>query len=420
MAQASRFKFTKTTLEKLPAPDSGRDTHYDTEVPKLALRVTAAGGKTFYVIKREGAGMFWLKLGTFPDMSVENARKAAEAEIGKFSTGNNPVVARRAEKLTPTLEDAFDQYMTLHAIPKGRKRTEDVRAIWERCIGRMPVTERKKHGRPRAKHPAGVDWSARKLDEVTAPEVRRLHAAIGTTHQRMANSALEVLRTVYARAIEFGYPGQNPARGITPFAKNKRDRFIQADEMPAFFQALAADTSEDFKHFVLLALLTGARRTNVLSARWQDVDLHSNVWRIPDTKNGEPLTLPLVPEAVEIFQARKPKREGFVFPAESATGHLTPPKKRWQALGQRAGVADLRIHDLRRSMGSWQAIQGASLVVIGRSLGHKSPDATAIYARLTIDPVRASMNAATDAMLVAGNLKQPAKVATLPRKRARA
>ena len=98
MAQASRFRFTKTTIEKLPAPDSGRDNHYDTDVPKLALRITAAGGKTFYVIKREGSGMFWLKLGTFPDMSVENARRAAEAELGKFSTGNNPVKARAAAR----------------------------------------------------------------------------------------------------------------------------------------------------------------------------------------------------------------------------------------------------------------------------------------------------------------------------------
>jgi len=428
VAQANRFRFTKTGIEKLVAPDVGRDTHYDTDVPKLALRITAAGTKTFYVIKREGAGMFWLKLGTFPDMSVENARKAAEAELGKFSTGNNPVKARRVERARLTLEDAFEQYMALHAIPKGRKRIDDTRAIWERCIGRMPEAERKKHGRPRAKHPAGVDWSGKYLDEITTPDIRRLHAAIAATRKQMpdgsegppqrimANSALEVLRTVYARAIEFGYPGENPARGITPFAKHKRDRFIQSDELPAFFTALAADTSDDFKHFVLLSLLTGARRTNVLSARWQDVDLIAKTWRIPDTKSGEPLLLPLVPEAIEIFEARKPKREGFVFPAESKTGHIAPPKKRWQALAKRAGVADLRIHDLRRSLGSWQAIGGASLVVIGRSLGHKSPDATAIYARLSMDPVRASMNAATDAMLVAGKLKKPAEVTQITEK----
>ncbi|MBK8306164.1 MAG: site-specific integrase [Gammaproteobacteria bacterium] len=248
--------------------------------------------------------------------------------------------------------------------------------------------------------------------------MRKLHANIGRTHQVLANRTLEVLRAVYGSAIEYGYTGSNPATGIKPFRKNKRDRFIQAGELPDFFSALATDTSEDFKHFVLLSLLTGARRPHVLSARWQDVDLAGKPWRIPDPKGGEPLLLPLVPEAVEIFEARKPRREGFVFPADSATGHITPPKQRWRALAQRAGTPDLRIHDLRRSLGSWQAIGGASLVVIGRSLGHKSPDATAIYARLSMDPVRASMNAATDAMLVAGKVKKSANVTAIGKAKA--
>ncbi len=433
MARASRFRFSKGALERLPPAVSGRDTYYDLDVPKLALRVTSAGAKTFYVITRDRTGeqskMFWLKIGTFPDCTVENARKLATVELGKFSAGDNPVITKRKALARLTLEQAFEQYMELHAIPKGRKRVDDFRAIWERCIGRMPATERKRHGRARTKHPAGVDWSARYLDEITSADVRRLHAQIGATrktlpdgsegpHQRvMANSALEVLRSVYQRAIEYGYQGDNPASGIRKFQKNKRDRFIQSAELPAFFAALGEDTSEDFKHFVLLALLTGARRTNVLSARWQDINLAEGTWRIPDTKGGEPLLLPLVPEAVEILKQRSPKREGYVFPAESKSGHMTPPKKRWQALAKRAGVADIRIHDLRRSLGSWQAIGGASLVVIGRTLGHKSPDATAIYARLSMDPVRAAMESATSAMLVAGGIKAPVKVMPIRRKR---
>jgi integrase len=350
-------------------------------------------------------------------------------ELGKFSAGDNPVITKRKERARLTLEQAFEQYMELHAVPKGCKRVDDFRAIWERCIGRMPATERKRHGRARTKHPAGVDWSARYLDEIPSADVRRLHAQIGATrktlpdgsegpHQRvMANSALEVLRSVYQRAIEYGYQGENPASGIGKFKKNKRDRFIQSAELPTFFAALGEDTSEDFKHFVLLALLTGARRTNVLSARWQDINLAEGTWRIPDTKSGEPLLLPLVPEAVEILKQRNPKREGYVFPAESKSGHMTPPKKRWQALAKRAGAEDIRIHDLRRSLGSWQARVGASLVVIGRTLGHKSPESTAIYARLSMEPVRAAMESATSAMLVAGGIKAPVEVTPIRRKR---
>lgn len=410
---ANRIRFKKEVLEALPAPEKGRSTYYDDQVQKLAVRVTSAGTKTFYVITRDGDSVAWLKLDTFPNMTVEIARKEAQKHLGDFAKGASPVKAKRIEKQRLTLGQAFDNYQTLYAVPRGIKTADDTRMIWERCIGTMPDEPAKKHGRKREKHPAGVDWSNRKIDEISGAEVRTLHAEIGTTTPVLANRVVEIIGTIYARASEWGYTGINPAKDIRPFKEVKRDRFIQADELPAFFSALADDTSEDFKHFVLLCLLTGARRINVLSAQWQEINLASAVWRIPDSKNGDPVVVALVPEAVEILKARDPdgeKKTGFVFPADSKTGYLSPPAKRWQALLKRAGMADFRIHDLRRSLGSWQAISGASLAIIGKSLGHKSADATLIYARLSMDPVRASVNTATTAMLQAAGVKKTAQV----------
>ena len=400
-----------------------RATFYDTDVPKLAVRLTAAGGRTFYVVKRDAAGMVWVKLGTFPDMTPEGARKAAQLVLAEFAKGINPATAKREERQKQTLGEAYTQYCDLHLKPQGAKTTADIQAMWERCLGPMPDEPAKKHGRKRTKHPAGVDWSKRKLDAIDNPAARTLHANIGTTHPTMANRVIELLSVIYNKATEFGYRGINPADGIKPFKENKRDRFIGGGELPRFFTALAADTSEDFKHFVLLSLLTGARRTAILSMRWCDVDLQATTWRIPDGKNGDPQVVALVPEAVAVLQDRAPKRTkivdgvevqvAHVFPAPSATGYATPPKKRWRALLKRAEVANLRIHDLRRSLGSWQAITGASLVIIGKSLGHKSPDSTMIYSRLDLDPVRASLNTATSAMLEAAGVKKPGKVVKL-------
>lgn len=409
-----RFKFTKSKILDLKAPARGRLAVYDLEVPKLAVRVTAAGAKAFYVIRRNGRKMEWLRLGSFPDMSVEKAQQAAQKALGAFASGDSPVEARRAQKALLTLDEAFQGYLNDYAIPRGRKTVDDVRALWERCIGAMPISETKKHGRPQTKHPAGVDWSARKIDEIRPADVEALHMAIGRTHQTMANRVVELLSAVYNRVAK---QVPNPTAEVEPFRELKRDRFIQSDELPKFFTALAGDTSMDFQHFVLLALLTGARRTNVLAARWEDVNLDRMTWRIPDTKNGDPVLVPLVDEAAAIFKLRDPKTSGFVFPALSASGHISPPKKRWQALIARAGIDDLRIHDLRRSLGSWQAITGASLTIIGKSLGHKSADATMIYARLSMDPVRASVNTATSAMLEAGGLKKPAKVQPIRRRK---
>jgi integrase len=406
-----RFRFTKSALEKLPTPKPGtRSTHYDVETPKLAMRVTHADTRTFYVVKRDGASMAWVKLGSFPDMTPEQARKAAGGVLGDFARGINPAAKRREEKQKQTLGDAYTQYLALHVGPHGIKTADDIRAMWERCLGPLPDLPAKKHGRKRTKHPAGVDWSRRKMDAIDNSEVRALHAGIGKKHRTMANRVVELLSSIYNRAGEAGYRGPNPATGIKPFKEKKRDRFIQADELPRFFTALTADTSLDFQHFVLLSLLTGARRGHVLAMQWQEIDIEGARWRIPNTKNDEPHTVPLVPEAIAILKTRKPEDRGYVFPADSKSGHLTPPKKRWHALLTRAKVEDFRIHDLRRSLGSWQAISGASLLIIGKSLGHQSADATMIYSRLNMDPVRASVSTATSAMWEAAGVKQSADV----------
>jgi integrase len=93
-----------------------------------------------------------------------------------------------------------------------------------------------------------------------------------------------------------------------------------------------------------------------------------------------------------------------VFPGRGKTGHLVEPKTCWKRVLNRAGISDLRLHDLRRTLGSWQAIQGAGLPIVGKSLGQSSIHATAVYAHLVTDPVRASVNKATTALLEAGGV----------------
>ncbi|MBA3931280.1 MAG: recombinase XerD, partial [Xanthomonas sp.] len=189
-------------------------------------------------------------------------------------------------------------------------------------------------------------------------------------------------------------------------------------------EALAGDDSQDFRDFVVLSLMTGARRGNVMAMRWEDLSLPDAAWRVPGeaSKNGEPMLIDLVPEALAILQRRKPAEAtpaGFVFPARSKAGHMGNPKKRWAALLERAQMQDFRIHDLRRSLGSWQAKTGASLAIIGKTLGHKDPSATLIYARLDRDPVRAAVEQATGAMLDAAGRDATAKVLPLARGKAR-
>lgn len=130
------------------------------------------------------------------------------------------------------------------------------------------------------------------------------------------------------------------------------------------------------------------------------------MWTIPaaKAKAGEVIRIPLSSVALQILENRKlTSASEWVFPGRGKSGHLEEPKTAWKRILKRAELTDLRLHDLRRTLGSWQAATGASLPIIGKSLGHKSLAATQIYARLDLDPVRAAVNKATSAMLVAGN-----------------
>jgi integrase len=199
--------------------------------------------------------------------------------------------------------------------------------------------------------------------------------------------------------INWGWEGINPTIGITKFKEQKRDRFILKDELPRFLEALENEPNRGMRDFFLMCLYTGARKGNVLSMRWEEVDFSINEWRIPDTKNGDPVRVPLIGKALEILCDRSYLKEStpWVFPSGgSKSGHVQEPKKVWKRILERAGLTNLRIHDLRRTCGSYQAIAGTSLAIIGKSLGHKSPQSTAVYARLSNDPVRNSLEAAFD------------------------
>jgi integrase len=167
-----------------------------------------------------------------------------------------------------------------------------------------------------------------------------------------------------------------------------------------------------------MALLTGARKENVMAMHWNEINLETATWRIPRTKNDLPQNVILSPTAIELLKLRYEDTKGsYVFPADSASGYVSDPKKAVMRVMQRAGIPygrkienGVTLHDLRRTLGSWQANSGASLVIIGKSLNQKSLQATQVYARLSDDPVRQSVNKATEAMLEAAGLKEKAEV----------
>ncbi len=383
----NKINFTKATLDALSPPHlhSQRVYYYDTKARGLAISITSRGVKSFIVYRWVNGKPERVTIGRYPDLSIEQARRKAADINAAIANGENPNDKRRAHRAEITLGQLKDEYLERHA--KAHKiswRVDD--AQFKRYLSH---------------------WEKSKLSAIQKNDIQKLHKEIGAKKGTYAaNRLLTFLTTLFNKAIEFSlWDKPNPAAGIKKFKEISRDRFLQADELPRFFEALVNDPNELIRDYILISLLTGARRSNVLAMRWDEIDFIRREWRIPNTKNQTPQTITLTDEAITVLKNRHSSAKShYVFPGTGKSGHLTEPKKVWRRILANAKIQNLRIHDLRRTLGSWQARTGSSLTIIGKSLNHKSPQATAIYARLDLDPVRLSVEKATEAMLNAAKI----------------
>lgn len=343
--------------------------------------VNSSGSKIFYAYGRIAGGKpIKYKIGAFPLFSIENARNQAREILIQMAQGENPQEKRRVERSVSTMDNFFPLYMDQHS--KLHKKS-----YW------FDQQQYDRHIKPKLGN--------YRLSDITESVLRTFHQRMGAASgHTSANRVLDVISSIMSKAIDWGYVDMaNPVRKVKKFRTQSRDRFLQPDEFPRFLEALHAEENETAKHYILMSLYTGARKANTLAMRWDEIDFTSRVWRIPETKNGDPLTIPLSSPAIELLERiRVTSRSEWVFASSGKSGHLADPKKAWQRILQRAEIENLRLHDLRRTLGSYQAATGANQYIIGKTLGHKSQAATAIYARLNIDPVRDSVERATAAM----------------------
>lgn len=377
--------FTKAVIDAEPIPETGRAYLYDMREAGLVLVTFSTGRKVFQLYKKHNGRPVRIGLGTWPETTVEQARRGAREAKVKLAAGENPNDTLRQARQEMTFGDLFAMYMERHA--KTAKRT------W--------LEDQREYDLHLARQIGG-----RRLSEITRANIAEIHAKRGQEAPTRANRLLALLSSVFGRAIEWGLWEQaNPCAGIRHFQEQARDRFLNGDELRRLFAALKEEPNEIVRDFFSVSLFTGARRGNILEMKWVDIDLDAATWRIPHTKNGTPQTVTLVPAVVDILktrleQARQEKViSPYVFPGTGKTGHLVEPKSAWKRICARAGIENARIHDLRRTFGSWQAITGASLPIIGKSLNHKNQSTTAIYARLDLDPVRVAVERAAEAML---------------------
>ena len=383
------LKLTKRVIDLTPVPASGQILVRDCELRGFALRVTR-GSKSFVLEKRIHGRMRRFTLGPYGPLTVEQARMLASTRIGEIARGEDPAEIRQTRIHEPTFADLTEWYEQRH-LPRKRSARDDRSMLATHLI----------------------EFRARKLSDISRNDIVVLHGEIGKSAPYRANRVVALLRKMFNLAKDWGLmSGNNPATRIQFFKEVSRDRFLHPDELPRVFAAIAEESDIRVRAAFLTALLTGARREEVLTMRWEDLNLERAEWRIPHTKADRPHVLPLVRPLLSVLKhLSREAGNAYVYSGRNGSGHRVNMKRAWQRIRTKAGVTDVRFQDLRRTMGSWLASSGESLLLIGKVLNHSSVTTTAIYARLNLDPVRQALELNAAKMLRTTGLHTPTSVA---------
>lgn len=404
-------KIIKTTVDKLE-PGERPFIVFDTDLRGFGVRVMPTGVMSYVVEYRPGSGgrnvaKRRVTIGKVGVITPDQARGKAKALLADVAHGDDPAADRRRARETPTFSTfATDMLDAAETVAEAKP---------EQAVLRLGSI--RNYRSLLGKHVAPAIGS-RKLDEIGKAEIAKLHAKVGKTSPAVANRILEFIGRTYKAAADAGVvdEGMNPARGIKSFREVKRERFLSGDELQRLGAAILEaetvglpwepDEAKKTKHVpknnqrtkidpdaaaaLRLLVFTGARLREILHLKWADVDLERGVLFVHGKTGRRPVLLPAPAAAI---LAELPRRDVYVFPGERSTLEKPAPRadlnRPWRAVSKRAGLTDVRLHDLRHSYASFAAAGGASLPIIGRLLGHTQPATTQRYSHLADDPLRA-------------------------------
>ncbi|MET4697998.1 integrase [Constrictibacter sp. MBR-5] len=368
-------KLTKRLVESIE-PEATEVVVWDTEISGFGVRVSPAGRRSYILKYRAGHGrsapIRKPTIGVHGNITLEQARAIARDMMGQVAAGRDPSAERKAEAELPTMKDLAAAYLDAF---KAKRTIDEDKAKFARLEKLAPSLMRKR------------------VRDVTHADVAAVKAKLADTPIQ-ANRFLALLSAAfsYASGPEKRWCTENPAKGIKRNPEERRERYLSPAELLRLSEALNAYSEPGTANAVRLLMLTGARRGEVLQARWEQFDLDAGVWTKPSahTKQKKLHRVPLSPPALLLLQAQR-KLAGtseWVFPGRRNGERLMDVKKAWATVCTAAGIEDARLHDLRHTFASILAGSGMSLPIIGALLGHTQPATTARYSHLADDPLR--------------------------------
>jgi integrase len=420
-------KITDKLVVGLKPPERGWAITWDTEVPGFGVRITAAGAKSFVLNYRTRSGRerrYTIGPAGEGGWKANTARERAKdikARI-RSEADYDPLAEIEAEREAPTVERLCKRFLTEHA----DKKRPSTREQYQHSIQRYIL--------PALKH--------RKVGEVDYSDIDGLHRKItAEVGPYKANRVIACMSKMFSLAIRWRWCDHNPVKGVERNPEEKRKRYLTGAELARLTESLNKHSDQQAANIVRLLLLTGARKGEVLSARWDQFDLEAGVWTKPssETKQKRDHVVPISAAVRQLVaemhnaaksQAKKKTRalSPFLFPARVGSGHRTELKKDWAELCRAAGIVTTetitvngrtrtiithtaRPHDLRHTYASVLVSGGKSLELVGALLGHSQPATTARYAHLHLDAQREAVETAASIIAPSGQgaeiLKHP-------------
>lgn len=391
------MKITKSAVDKLPIPiarnpgKTAQKRYYDDSMKGFGVRVTSGGTKAFFVEKLIKKKLCRITLGRYPELTVEMARKEAQKLLGKIATGMDPVAEKRAEKMRKiTLNDVFNDYIQVRKSLKHNTLYNYKKVLATGFAG----------------------WGDKSFLAITKDKVAKHHEKLGKERgEAYANLAMRLLRALFNFAAGQYEDTQgksliteNPVKRLSQtrawYRVERRQSFIKAHELAPWYLGIQQLQNEVLRDYLLLILLTGLRRQEAATLRWDQVDLNAKTLTVLDTKNHESHTLPLSNALYELLLSRSLKRTNeYVFPGTGAAGHIIEPRKQMAHVTKFSGI-HFTVHDLRRTFITIAEGLDISAYALKRLMNHKmSGDITAGYIVTDVERLRKPMQQITDYFL---------------------
>jgi integrase len=373
----AKVRLTKKVVEAI-APGERDVIVWDEDLQGFGVKVTPSGRRTYFCYFRTLAGQERRpSIGLHGTLTCDEARGIAKDMLADVRKGNDPSQNRQEQRRAPTLAEFSERYLSDHA--RTKKKPLSVEAD-ERNLANhvLPALGNKK------------------LPSITRADVARFHQSMKDT-PGAANRCLMLLSKMFNLAELWGVrpDGSNPCRLIEKYAERKIERYLSPEELGRLGAVLLAaekvgDVSAPVIAAIRLLIFTGCRREEILTLRWEHVDRERQCLRLPDSKTGAK-SVQLNAAALDVLE-RIPRRgdDPWVISGSKAGNHLINIEKPWRRVRDRAGLSDVRLHDLRHSFASVGAAAGLGLPMIGALLGHKEAATTQRYAHLAADPLRAA------------------------------